>query len=152
MAHIETTLDSTTIFEGKVIRVTVDTVELEDGSAGYREIVHHDGGACVLAVTDSDVSAPLRRSLQHRESGRVAIFNEYSAFLVDGLSEAGQVLDDSVAVDRRDDDSGDIILGKLGLHAVRAGLSVLARNQGQFDAVVAGVGLDCLDDVRKQGG
>ena len=71
---------------------------------------------------------------------------------MDGLSEAGQVLDDSVAVDRRDDDSGDIILGKLGLHAVRAGLSVLARNQGQFDAVVAGVGLDCLDDVRKQGG
>ena len=54
MAHIETTLDSTTIFEGKVIRVTVDTVELEDGSAGYREIVHHHGGACVLAVTDSD--------------------------------------------------------------------------------------------------
>lgn len=54
MAHIETTLDSTTIFEGKVIRVTVDTVELEDGSAGYREIVHHHGGACVLAVTDND--------------------------------------------------------------------------------------------------
>lgn len=54
MAHIETTLDSTTIFEGKVIRVTVDTVELEDGSAGYREIVHHHGGACVLAVTDAD--------------------------------------------------------------------------------------------------
>ena len=110
---------------------------------------HRDAEA--LAVTDSDVSAPLRRSLQHRESGRVAIFNEYSAFLVDGLSEAGQVLDDSVAVDRRSDESGHIVPGQLGLHAVKAGLAVLARDERELGAVVVRICLDRLDDIRKQG-
>ena len=52
MAHIETTLDSKEIFNGRVIRVTVDTVRLENGNTSTREIVHHHGGACVLPVDD----------------------------------------------------------------------------------------------------
>lgn len=52
MAHSEKQLDSREIFDGRVIRVTVDTVELENGKTSKREIVHHHGGACVLACTD----------------------------------------------------------------------------------------------------
>ena len=54
MAHIEKTVDSKEMFRGHVIRVTLDTVELENGERSMREIVHHHGGACVLAVTDAD--------------------------------------------------------------------------------------------------
>ena len=50
MAHTETMLESKEIFNGRVIRVTVDKVQLEDGSTSTREIVHHHGGACILPV------------------------------------------------------------------------------------------------------
>ena len=48
MAHTETMLESREIFNGRVIRVTVDKVQLEDGTTSTREIVHHHGGACIL--------------------------------------------------------------------------------------------------------
>ena len=54
MPHTETTLSSQEIFNGKVIRVTYDTVRLENGDTSFREVVHHHGGACVLAVTPQD--------------------------------------------------------------------------------------------------
>ena len=44
MAHTETMLESKEIFNGRVIRVTVDKVQLEDGTTSTREIVHHHGG------------------------------------------------------------------------------------------------------------
>ena len=54
MAHSEKTLDSRMIFDGKVIRVTLDRVELENGETSMREVVHHHGGACIMPVTDND--------------------------------------------------------------------------------------------------
>ena len=54
MAHSEQTLDSRMIFDGKVIRVTLDTVRLENGDTSMREVVHHHGGACVMPVTEED--------------------------------------------------------------------------------------------------
>lgn len=52
MAHTEKKLSSQTIFEGKVITVTHDTVELENGKTAMREMVHHHGGACIAALND----------------------------------------------------------------------------------------------------
>ena len=49
MAHTEKTLDRKTVFEGRVFQINVDTVELENGHCSTREIVHHNGGACVVA-------------------------------------------------------------------------------------------------------
>ncbi|MBE6538852.1 MAG: NUDIX hydrolase [Ruminococcaceae bacterium] len=43
---------SAEIFEGKVIRVTVDKVNLPNGAESIREIVHHKGAVCVIPVTD----------------------------------------------------------------------------------------------------
>lgn len=48
----EKTTDTQTIFEGKIITVKRDTVELPNGSQAYREVVHHSGGVCVLPLTD----------------------------------------------------------------------------------------------------
>ena len=60
MAHTETMLESKEIFNGRVIRVTVDKVQLEDGTTSTREIVHHHGGACVLPVDADGTSVSLR--------------------------------------------------------------------------------------------
>lgn len=54
MPHSEQTLESNLIFDGKVIRVTLDKVLLENGDTAMREIVHHHGGACVMPVTDDE--------------------------------------------------------------------------------------------------
>lgn len=54
MAHTEQTLDSQLIFDGKVIRITLDKVRLENGDTSMREVVHHHGGACIMPVTDKD--------------------------------------------------------------------------------------------------
>jgi len=53
MKLYEKTLSSETIFEGKVIKVTVDTAELENGNTSTREVVHHNGGACMVAITET---------------------------------------------------------------------------------------------------
>ena len=64
MAHTETMLESKEIFNGRVIRVTVDKVQLEDGTTSTREIVHHHGGACVLPV-DADGSVTMVRQFRY---------------------------------------------------------------------------------------
>ncbi len=40
-------------FNGRIINLRVDSVELPDGSCSTREIVEHNGGVGVLAITDS---------------------------------------------------------------------------------------------------
>ncbi|MDE7094150.1 MAG: NUDIX hydrolase [Oscillospiraceae bacterium] len=50
----ETTLNSNLMFEGKIIRVEKDDVQLEDGSQAFREVVRHSGGVCILALTDKE--------------------------------------------------------------------------------------------------
>lgn len=54
MKLFEKTLDSQEIFDGRVIHVTVDTVELENGETSKREVVGHPGGVCVAALTEND--------------------------------------------------------------------------------------------------
>lgn len=54
MQHTETKLNSKEIFKGNVFRVTMDQVELENGMTSFREVVHHNGGACILPLTDDD--------------------------------------------------------------------------------------------------
>lgn len=53
MAHFEKTLTSEPIFDGRVIRVTLDSVELENGKTSTREVVHHHGGAGIAALTEN---------------------------------------------------------------------------------------------------
>lgn len=54
MDLFEKTLESKEIFDGKVIHVTLDKVELQDGKTSFREIVRHPGGVCVAALTEND--------------------------------------------------------------------------------------------------
>ena len=52
MSHIEKTIDSTRIFEGKVVRLRRDTVELENGKQIFREVIDHPGGVSILAMDE----------------------------------------------------------------------------------------------------
>ena len=54
MELFEKTLSSKEIFDGRVIHVTVDEIELENGHKSTREVVGHPGGVCIAALTDND--------------------------------------------------------------------------------------------------
>ena len=48
----ERTLSSEQKFDGIVVKLFVDEVELEDGRAATRELIKHPGGVCVVPVDD----------------------------------------------------------------------------------------------------
>lgn len=50
MENKETKISSKVVFDGKIIKVTSDDVRLQNGKITFREVVHHNGGACILAV------------------------------------------------------------------------------------------------------
>ena len=52
MEHFEKTLETREIFHGRVLRIELDLVELEDGSTSQREVVRHPGGAAVLPLNE----------------------------------------------------------------------------------------------------
>lgn len=64
MPHTEAMLESKEIFNGRVIRVTLDKVQLEDGTTSTREVVHHHGGACILPV-DADGNVTMVRQFRY---------------------------------------------------------------------------------------
>lgn len=45
----EKTLNSEVVFDGKVITVIRDDVELADGHKSFREVILHSGGVVILA-------------------------------------------------------------------------------------------------------
>lgn len=48
----EEMVSSETIFQGKIIKVTLDQVRLPNGSVASREVVYHPGGVAVLALDE----------------------------------------------------------------------------------------------------
>lgn len=50
----EKTLSSKMLYDGKILQLYKDEVELENGKTSWREYVRHSGGACVLAVDDEE--------------------------------------------------------------------------------------------------
>lgn len=61
---MEKRLKSSSIFNGKVFDITVDEVLLPDGRTANRELVHHNGGVCVLALLE-DGTVPLVRQFRY---------------------------------------------------------------------------------------
>lgn len=57
----ERTVESKTIFEGKIIKVTLDQARLPDGSLAAREVVYHPGGVAVLALAEDKTVTLVRQ-------------------------------------------------------------------------------------------
>ena len=53
MELFEKKLSSRQIFDGVVVKLFVDDVELPDGSKSVREVVRHPGAVCVIPVTNN---------------------------------------------------------------------------------------------------
>src|SRR3989304_680585 len=56
------------IFKGRIIRLTLDTVQLPNGATAGLEIVHHPGGAAVVAL-DAAGRVCLLRQYRHAAGG-----------------------------------------------------------------------------------
>lgn len=54
MELFEKTISHKEIFNGRVINVSLDEIELENGHKSSREVVGHPGGVCIAALTDND--------------------------------------------------------------------------------------------------
>ena len=50
----EKVLSTENIFDGKVIKVDKETVELPNGKKAFREIVRHHGAVALIPITDDD--------------------------------------------------------------------------------------------------
>lgn len=55
MSFFEKKISGKRVYEGKILNLEVDEVELSDGSLASRECVRHHGGAAVLYVTGGRV-------------------------------------------------------------------------------------------------
>lgn len=54
MSYIEKTMKSEKVYEGKMLNLRIDTVELPDKKYSKREIVEHPGAVCIVPITDKN--------------------------------------------------------------------------------------------------
>ena len=50
----ETPISGSYAYKGKIVNLRVDDALLPDGTVAKREVVEHNGGVCVAAVTDKN--------------------------------------------------------------------------------------------------
>lgn len=55
MSFCEKKLDGKLIYDGKILKLNVDSVLLTDGKTAKREYIHHSGGSAVLCVQDNKI-------------------------------------------------------------------------------------------------
>lgn len=78
MELTERMVSSQTIFEGKIVKVTLDQAMLPDGKMAAREVVYHPGGVAVLALDENRNVAlvrqfryPIQRELLELPAGKL---------------------------------------------------------------------------------
>lgn len=54
MELTEKTLSSKSVFDGRILHITLDEIELPDGKKSKREVVNHPGGVTVAALDDDN--------------------------------------------------------------------------------------------------
>ena len=84
----ERMVSSETIFEGKIIKVTLDQARLPNGSLAAREVVYHPGGVAVLALDEDNTvylvkqfRYPLQELLLELPAGKLDHGSEEDALL-----------------------------------------------------------------------
>ena len=54
MYQKEKKISSQQIFDGRVVKLSVDKVEMENGYETTREVIHHPGGVCIAALDEEN--------------------------------------------------------------------------------------------------
>ena len=76
---MEKTIASKNIYNGKVVNLRVEEVELENGSTSTREIISHTGGCAVIARRDDKIvfvrqyRKPIEKSILELPAGKLEI-------------------------------------------------------------------------------
>lgn len=83
------------IYEGRVVHLVNDEVEIDDGSHTFREVVYHRGGACI-ALKDKDNKYLMVRQF------RYALDREMLEFCA-GKLEKGEDPDDAIIREAREE-------------------------------------------------
>ncbi|MDO8589475.1 MAG: NUDIX hydrolase [Armatimonadota bacterium] len=60
----EKTIESKRIYDGRVVNLRVDTVELPNGRRAAREVVEHKGAVAIVPLIDTDVVVMVRQFRQ----------------------------------------------------------------------------------------
>ena len=93
MAHFEKQLESKVVFEGKIIHVRHDKVELEDGRTSMREVVVHPGAVVSLAVHEGKTWLVrqyrycIGRELLEAPAGKLEVGEDHRAAAIRELKE-----------------------------------------------------------------
>lgn len=85
----EKTIESKRIYDGRIVKLRVDTVELPDGTRATREVVEHKGAVAIVPLIDSDTVVMVR---QFRQPA-----NEVLLEIPAGTLEVGEDPDDCAA-------------------------------------------------------
>lgn len=64
MSLREKTLSTNRIYDGKIVSLRVDTVELPDGRISQREVVEHKGAVAIVPLLDHDTLVVIRQFRQ----------------------------------------------------------------------------------------
>ncbi len=74
----EHTINSRTVYQGKLLRVQEDLVRLPDGASATREYIHHPGAVMILPMLDAETVVlvrqfryPLRRHFYELPAGKL---------------------------------------------------------------------------------
>ena len=76
MELFEKTLDSKKIFDGRVLHIVLDEVELPDGKRSKREVVNHPGGVCVAALDEDNNLSFVKQFRYPFENGKRELLEE----------------------------------------------------------------------------
>jgi ADP-ribose pyrophosphatase len=60
----EKTLESKRIYDGKIVNLRLDTVELPNGKISHREVVEHRGAVAIVPLLDTDTIVLIRQFRQ----------------------------------------------------------------------------------------
>ncbi len=80
MNFVEKTLNSQVVYDGKVMTVIRDDVEVADGHKSFREVVLHSGGVVIAAMKDSETILlvkqyryPLKQTVYELPAGKLEV-------------------------------------------------------------------------------
>ena len=71
MAHFEKQLTTKTVYDGKILALHTDQVELENGNDALREVVVHHGGVGILPVDAENNLIALKGAIPGPKGGIV---------------------------------------------------------------------------------
>lgn len=89
----EKTLNSQTVFEGRVMTVIKDEIELSDGKKSFREVVLHNGGVVILAKKGDKILLvkqyryPIKQTVLELPAGKLELGEDPAAAAVRELEE-----------------------------------------------------------------